>query len=246
MRTSDPSPFAKKILVHELVHALNDQHFELDRPHVLAADDESGTAFEALVEGIASRIEARYVSAVSEEERSAIEAEQRRLAGQIPRDIPQVVLVSFGFPFTAGLRLANALVDAGGQGRLDAALQAPPITTEQVLRPEKYSAGEGPAGVPAPAADGPVVRQGALGQLLLSLMFAEALEAGYAEAAADGWGGDRYVAWENGGQTCVRVSVAMDNPTESAEFSEGLADWASEHPGATVEGTGPFTITRCA
>jgi hypothetical protein len=90
------------------------------------------------------------------------------------------------------------------------------------------------------------VSQGSLGQLNLSLMLAEVLEAGYAEGAADGWGGDRYVAWQNGGQTCVRLAVDMDNADENAELAEALADWAAERPGATVEGAGPFTITRCA
>ena len=28
-------------------------------------------------------------------------------------------------------------------------------------------------------------------------------------------------------------------------MAEALADWAAERPGATVEGAGPFTITRC-
>ena len=54
------------------------------------------------------------------------------------------------------------------------------------------------------------------------------------------------MAWENGGQTCVRLAVDMDSAEENTELSEALVDWAAERPGAVVEGTGPFTITRCA
>ncbi|MGH9002622.1 MAG: hypothetical protein ACRDYV_05785, partial [Acidimicrobiia bacterium] len=144
------------------------------------------------------------------------------------------------------LRLANALAGAGGQDRLNSALQSPPVSTEQVLRPEKFGAGEAPRPVPAPAADGNVILQGSLGQLNLSLMLAEVLEAGYAEGAADGWGGDSFVAWQNGAQTCVRLAIDMDNADENLEMSEALADWAAERPGAVIEGTGPFTVTRCA
>jgi hypothetical protein len=240
------TPFTGKILVHELTNALDDQHFELDRPALRGAGNQAGDAFEAISQGVAARVEERYVATLSASDRESVEAEGRRLATMIPRDIPQYVLVSFGFPFTAGLRLANALATAGGEGRLNSALQGPPVSTEQVLRPEKFAAGEGPKAIAAPAADGPVVSQGSLGQLNLSLMLAEVLEAGYAEGAADGWGGDSYVAWENGGQTCVRLAVDMDSAEENTELSEALVDWAAERPGAVVEGTGPFTITRCA
>ncbi len=240
------TPFVRKILVHELTNALHDQHFELDRPAMKGGVNEPGASFEAVVQGIAARVEERYVATLSAADKQSVESEQRRLAALIPRDIPQYVLVSFGFPFTAGLRLANALATAGGQGRLSTALQSPPVSTEQVLRPEKYTAGEAPKAVPTPAADGAVVLQGSLGQLNLSLMLAEVLEAGYAEGAADGWGGDSFVAWQNGGQTCVRLAIDMDNADENAELGEALADWAAERPGATVEGAGPFTVTRCA
>jgi hypothetical protein len=238
------TPFTRKILVHELTNALSDQHFELDRPALRG--NEAGHAFEAIAQGVAARVGERFVATLSAAERQAVEAEQRRLAALIPRDIPQYVLVSFGFPFTAGLRLANALASAGGQGRLNTALQGPPVSSEQVLRPEKFAAGEAPKAIAAPAADGPVVSQGSLGQLNLSLMLAEVLEAGYAEGAADGWGGDSYVAWQNGAQTCVRMAIDMDSAEENTELAEALVDWAAERPGAVVEGIGPFTVTRCA
>ena len=246
IKAGPASAFARKILVHELTNALNDQHFELNRPPLEGAVNEAGAAFEALSQGIAARVEERYVATLSAADKQAVESEQRRLAALIPRDIPQYVLVSFGFPFTAGLRLANALATAGGQARLNSALQAPPVSTEQVLRPEKYVAGEAPRGVPGPAAEGQPVLSGSLGQLNLSLMLAEVLEAGYAEGAADGWGGDSYVVWQNGAQTCVRMTIDMDNADDNAELGEALLDWASEHPGAVVEGVGPFTVSRCA
>ena len=245
VKSGTATAFARKILVHELTNALNDQHFELDRPELAVPVNEAGAAFEALYQGIAAQVEERYVSTLSGSDKQSVEAEQRRLAAMIPRDIPQFVLVSFGFPFTAGLRLANTLA-GGGQGRLNSALQAPPVSTEQVLRPEKYTAGEAPRAVPAPAAEGGVVLSGSLGQLNLSLMLAEVLEAGYAEGAADGWGGDSYVVWENGAQTCVRMTIEMDNADDSAELGEALLDWASQRSGAVVEGTGPFTLSRCA
>lgn len=246
VKAGSPTPFMRKVLVHELTNALDDQHYELDRPALRGAINEAGASFEAIAQGVAARVEERYVATLSAAEKQAVESEQRRVAAQIPRDIPQYVLVSFGFPFTAGLRLANALASNGGQAKLSSALQGPPVSTEQVLRPEKYTAAEAPRAVPAPAAEGQVVMQGSLGQLNLSLMLAEVLEAGYAEGAADGWGGDSFVAWQNGTQTCVRLAIDMDNADDNAELGEALVDWAAERPGAVVEGAGPFTVSRCA
>jgi hypothetical protein len=81
---------------------------------------------------------------------------------------------------------------------------------------------------------------------MLSLMLAQVLDPGDAESAADGWGADRYVAWQNGAQTCVRLAITMDNPEKATEMGTALADWAKDTPGATVTGQGPFTVTRCA
>ena len=89
-----------------------------------------------------------------------------------------------------------------------------------------------------PAADGAVVRSGSLGQLMLSLMLAQVLDPGDAESAADAWGADRYVAWQNGGQTCVRLADHDGHAGEGAEMGTALADWAQNTPGATVQGRG--------
>ena len=240
------TPFMLKTIVHELVRADYDQHFELDRPNLVMPDDETGVAWDSLVEGAASRIEARFVSALPEKDKQSVQAEQQRLAGQLPKDLPDYVLVQYAFPFGSGPKFADALMANGGAAKLNSAFAAPPITTEQVIHPEKFMAGEGPKPLADPAADGGVVRSGSLGQLMLSLMLAQVLEPGEAESAADGWGADRYVAWQNGGQTCVRLAITMDNPEKTAEMAQALADWAIDTPGATVAGQGPFTVTRCA
>jgi hypothetical protein len=240
------TPFMLKTIVHELVRADYDQHFELDRPNLAAAADETGTAWDSLVEGTASRIESRFVAALPDKDKQAVQAEQQRLAGQLPKDLPDYVLVQYAFPFGSGPRFAEALMNAGGAAKINGAFQAPPSTTEQIIHPEKFLAGEGPKPLADPAADGAVIRSGSLGQLMISLMLAQVLDPGDAESAADSWGADRYVAWQNGAQTCVRLAITMDTPEKSTELGQALADWAKDTPGATVTGQGPFTITRCA
>jgi hypothetical protein len=208
-------------------------------------DDETGTAWDSLVEGAATRIENRFIAALPEADRKAVQTEQQRVAGQLPKDLPAYVVVQYAFPFGSGPRFADALMNGGGAAQLNGAFQNPPTTSEHIVHPEKYLAGEGPRSMANPPADGAVVRSGSLGQLMLSLMLAQVIDSGEAESAADGWGADRYVVWQNGGQTCVRLSVDMDTPEKVAEMGQALADWAADTPGANVQGAGPFIVTRC-
>jgi hypothetical protein len=238
--------FVLKTIVHEMVRADYDQHFELDRPALVNPDDESGVAWDSLVEGTAKRIETRFVSALPDGDKKSVQTEEQRIAGQLPKDLPDYVLVQYAFPFGAGPKFADTLMTNGGPAKVNAAYQAPPTTTEQIIHPEKFLAGEGPKALADPAADGAVIRSGSLGQLGLTMMLAQVLDSGDAESASDGWGADRYVAWQNGGQTCVRLSIQMDTPDKVTEMGGALADWAKDTPGATVVGSGPFTVTRCA
>ena len=245
IRNGQLTPFMLKTIVHELVRADYDQHFELDRPSLVAPDDESGVAWDSLVEGTASRIEARFVSALPDADKKSVQAEQQRIAGQLPSDLPDYVLVEYAFPFGSGPKFADYLMNNGGAARVNAAFQHPPTTTEQIIHPEKFVAGEGPKAMANPTADAPAIRSGSLGQLMISLMLAQVVDPSQAETAADGWGADRFVAWQNGGQTCVRLSIDMDTPDKLTAMGQALANWAKGTPGATIQGSGPFTVNRC-
>ena len=60
IRGAELTPGVRRTLAHELVHALQDQHFQLDRPELEDRDDEAETGFTSLVEGDARRIEGQY------------------------------------------------------------------------------------------------------------------------------------------------------------------------------------------
>jgi hypothetical protein len=237
------TPFVRQVLVHELTHALDDQHFDLD-PDFL--DDEAAMAFEALVEGDAVVVESRYLASLPEAERRAAAAEEEATFGGAGGRIPDIVAELGAFPYRDGPRLVSALLAAGGPGRLDAAFRSPPVSSAEVLHPERFLDGPGRAGVPPVVADGRVVDDGVLGELILRLVLAGAVPRDQAQKAAAGWAGDRYVAWSAGRRTCLRATVVMDNAAEAAELAAGLRPWA----GATVDpvSTRPpaVTFTRCA
>src|SRR5205823_11061795 len=49
VRGAELTPYVREVIVHELTHAVQDQHFGIDRPQLDKADDERGTAFTSLV-----------------------------------------------------------------------------------------------------------------------------------------------------------------------------------------------------
>ncbi|MEO6121216.1 MAG: hypothetical protein ABIW46_09390 [Acidimicrobiales bacterium] len=241
VRGAAATPLVRTTLVHELVHALEDQHFDLDRPDL---DDEAASAFQALAEGSAVTIEDRYIESLSASERRAADGAESEQGRAIPTGVPEVVQIAFGFPYVFGPDLVRALLAAGGQARLDEAFAQPPLSTEQVLEPARYLSGDDPRPVAAPRADRPAFDEGEIGELFLILMLRAELPERQAREAARGWGGDRYVAWRDAGRTCVRMRFVMDTLRDVDELGEALADWAAQRPRtSSVSGT---SIRTCS
>ena len=241
------TPFVRQVLVHELTHALDDQHFGLDRDLV---DEEAALAFEALVEGDALLVEARYLASLPPAEREQAEAEENVTFGAGGRfdGVPDFVLELAEFPYRDGPEFVDAVLDAGGRARLDAAFRTPPTTSAEVLHPTRYLTGRGRRPAPPVVAGGRILDEGPLGELVLRLVLLTAVPEREAARAAAGWAGDRYVAWTADRRTCVRASVVLDTPAEAAELSASLRRWAAEHPGGAVEAAGPAAVvlSRCA
>ncbi|MGH9039977.1 MAG: hypothetical protein ACRDZ3_07090 [Acidimicrobiia bacterium] len=246
VRSRPPTPYLRSMLVRELTKALDDQRFGIDRPALENIEEEGREGLKALVDGDATRVQNRYVAALSQDDRAQVTSERQRISRQVPTNINPAVMVRFLYTITNGPALVAALIEAGGRGRLDAAFAAPPTASEQVMHPDRYLAGDAPRPVTDPTPDGALQSRGTLGQVGLASMLLSALDASEADKAAAGWGGDRYVSWKNGNRTCVRATIVTDGAQDDAELAGALAKWASAHPGAKVSGSGPFSIERCA
>jgi hypothetical protein len=251
VRGTEASPYVRTVIAHELVHALDDQHFDIDRDFDDTAD-ESGFGFTAVLEGDAVRIEEAYRATFTAEEEEAATTEELSIGlGVDPFAIPFVLLESLAAPYELGPVLVEAILAAGGDEALAAAIAVPPTTSEQVLEPDVFVAGEVAVAVPAPVADGPVVDDGAFGAFTLAQLLAEVgVEGSIADAAVDGWGGDAYVQWDDpAGGTCVRVAVVGDTPADTAELADALTEAADASPSAATvavaDAGGPVTYTSC-
>lgn len=238
------TPGRRATLVHELTHALQDQHFDIERSHLDERDDESATGLTGLVEGDAVRVERQYVESLPSRQQKAIDAEEAEFAGAIDPSTPPVLLHLVGFPYLVGPEFVSELLAHGGQATVDAAFASPPTTSEQLLHPDRFLAGDGPKEVAAPAADSKVIDEGVLGELGLLLFLRQALGPS-AQTASQGWGGDRYVAWGDGRRACVRANIVMDTPDDDTRLLDALGRVAQRRKGVSVRGRGPITLTSC-
>jgi hypothetical protein len=238
------TPGVRVTLVHELTHAVQDQHFDIDRSDLAKKDDEEETGLTGLVEGDAVRIERLYLDSLTDAEQKAAEAEDAAAAGGIG-DVPRVLIQLVAFPYVYGPAFATAVVARGGQARLDEAFAHPPTTSEQLLHPDVFLAGQGAVEVTPPQPAAKEIDKGVLGELGLLLVLGQgSLDP---QRAAAGWGGDRYVAWRDGKRTCVRTAVAMDSTTDLTELRSALVQLGSRRR-LTIDSMppdGPISFTSC-
>lgn len=249
VRGTDLTPYTRQTIAHELTHALDDQWFDLDRPDLDEATDESGFGFSALVEGNARRVENAYTNSLSAIERRELRREESMfIAGTDLSGIPVVLIEMITAPYEYGERLvARILADQGEQG-IDRSYGAPPTTSEQVIHPDKYLEGEQAVPVATPPADGAVVEEGTLGEMVLEMVLSTVLDPIEARRAAEGWGGDRYVTWVTADRrTCMRYDIVMDTKPDLDELVDAVDVWAAGRRGVKVEhSTASVRVTACA
>lgn len=238
VRGTDLTPMTRQTVAHELTHALDDQHFGLDRPEYDQRDDEISFGFSALGEGDARRVENSYADSLSRADQAELHREEDAVGGgaqlgQVPEALIQLLMA----PYDLGEVLVDRLYRDGGQAAVDAAFADPPSTSEQLLDPAKYESHEARRDVAPPPADGPTIDQGVFGAFLLETLLTDAgVDAATARRAVAGWAGDWYVAWTApGGGTCLRVDVATDDAAAGRSLATALGRWRSGQAGASVE-----------
>jgi hypothetical protein len=243
------TPYVRTTIAHELTHALDDQHHDLDRPEYDDAADEVGFGFSAVVEGNARRVESAYRDSLSEDEQIQADTEELTLStgfdfGSIPLALLQLITA----PYELGQPLVDQIVEDRGKAGLAAALADPPDTSEQVIDPDAYEAGEAAIDVPHPQAQGTVVDEGVVGQLVIELVLATEIGRDEGHDAADGWGGDWAVTWQDGDRSCAAVTLVGDDVEETEELRQAFDHWAEARDGVTIapSGGGPFTVQSCA
>ncbi|MEZ5380337.1 MAG: hypothetical protein R2754_00930 [Microthrixaceae bacterium] len=238
VRGTTLTPYVRTVLAHELTHAFDDQLFNLDRPELDDAADETGYGFTVLTEGSASFVERAYRDQMSPSDQAKASAEELQ-AGSDPAifDIPLVILTLLTAPYSQGLELVKSVVDDGGVKAIPDAFGTPPTTSEEAMSPEKYASGEGSVKVPKPKTDGGAeeVDSGVFGQIGFTALLTNGLELDDPAAGTEGWAGDSYTTWtDENDRACVAIDTKLDSAADAGDLAEELDNWAA---GAPVEAT---------
>ncbi|HEX8474775.1 MAG TPA: hypothetical protein VF666_12135 [Pyrinomonadaceae bacterium] len=224
----------KPVIAHELVHALQDQHFNLRRLEKWPKEEgDAELAAHALVEGDATLAMTQYIL------RSPLRAFAmlRAMGGsgssneQIDR-APRALRESLLFPYEQGTSFAAQLFKRGGWEAVSQAFGKLPESTEQILHAEKYFAGESPVKIQMPdlaarlGAGWKRVGNDVNGEWGLYLILDEFLKASAeSKTATAGWGGDRFALYEQPRTKSILLAqlTVWDTEQDATEFFDAYA-----------------------
>jgi len=229
------------VVIHELIHALQDQRFgAAERDRALLHDTDGELAYHALLEGEASLV--MLESLIEKSGQSFDEAVRSGLllgamnAGaatdmMIGKDVPRYFVESLKFPYLDGLKLVIEGYKRGGWKEIDRMDGNPPRTTREVLHPDEYFArlDRGEAGAPPfdPPATPGVMTTERLGEFHWRFLVGE---------AARGWVDDRVTIGCDG---IVTVDARWENSDRAAAFRDAYVSFLRRRgiePRVSVDG----------
>ncbi|HZZ78818.1 MAG TPA: ChaN family lipoprotein [Gemmataceae bacterium] len=205
--------YERGVLIHEMVHALQDQHFGLAKLHQDTFGTDAELALAALVEGDATftMIE-------------VLKKEQPKVAGMLNTSLDKAKNLRNAFLYGTGARYVQSLHAKGGWKSVDVRYKFPPRTTAAIL-----SAGNSSIDL------GPGRSVGAFGLIQMTADHAAAKP--LAIAAASGWIGDRVV--EDG--AVKSWQLAFDTAEHAQRFHQAYAllpqNDKARVAGASIKGT---------
>jgi hypothetical protein len=224
------TPLRKTIVVHELVHALTDQHFgfgaELDR----LVDEEryhEAAALQALVEGDATYFQIVYLQEMSTAEQLQAVTESLDVDTTVLDSLPEWLGEDLTWPYDGGYVFVERLVAANGILGVDQAYRLVPETTEQIIHPDAYFANEPSLEVALPdtvVTGYEIYEAGSLGEWNVDLLLLDGASPGEAVIASSGWGGDRYRILWNGQDVAMVFRFEGDSPADGDELADALVE----------------------
>jgi hypothetical protein len=223
-------------LVHEMVHALTDQHFSFHPAYEQMLDEErldEATAYQALIEGDATMAEVQWIQTLTQKELGQFVAESLEIDSSTLDAAPRFLQESLLFPYDTGLAFVQDLHAEGGWKTVNDAyttLVDLPGSSEQVITPEDYTR-DLPLKVAIPDVDVPgynLERTSVWGEEGFRILLNQGSEAASMARAADGWGGDSYHQWFDGENAAMLIVYKGDTSADESELENALRSFASE------------------
>jgi hypothetical protein len=244
------------VLAHELTHALQDQHFGLDVSRSNLGEDDAQLARHAVYEGDATLAGfGTVIGALQPKTAIALAGKLERIPGQLAHaypDIPAVIRDTVVFQYVAGVNFVSWAYQRAGWDGVNALLSRPPVSTEQILHPEKYFVrAEYPltvhvgASAPYIQAGWELAEESTLGELTIQLLAERFFDRQRAAAVAAGWDGDRLVALTRGSNLALEWLTAWDSEGDAGEFFTAYAEiLGTKHRGGSPTDKGDTIVAR--
>jgi hypothetical protein len=237
---STPSETQEPVLAHELSHAIADQSYNLAK-FIRAGrkSDDGSTARLAVMEGQATWLMSEFLARKMGQTLKGSPALVSMMSnlsdtggGQFPvfENSPLYLRLTLVFPYTRGMLFQNAVFERDGEAGFGEVFLKPPVSTQQIIHPEKYFAGMKPT---QPDTPDPHLKRaykslvgGTLGELEHSVMLEQFLGKARAAEIAPHWRGCTFELRENkkAGRTVLLYAAEWDSEQSAGQFFEAYRE----------------------
>ena len=225
------------VLVHELTHALQDQYFDL--ANFLKPDydrSDLNMARTSVVEGEATMVMLEYMikgygfniyelpnfSMVQFQDMMPYSSEEAKLLATAP----PVISDTMTFPYLYGADFIMSFVKTYGWKQVAKIYSAMPVSSEQIMHPEKYISNNKDLPVNVElnnietslGAGWKKINTDVLGEYIYYIMLRELSGKNTASIASSGWGGDQIQCFQNGSSLMVIMMTVWDTDKDGKEF----------------------------
>jgi hypothetical protein len=231
----------KPVMAHEIAHALQDQYFDVEsimnRDRELHNDDEA-LAHLSLMEGDSSVVMVEYLSKRNlgnlPDLAYVMHALMFTTQSQNPvfKSAPPYLQESLMFPYGSGAAFVQkAWAKEPSWRSIDKIYSDLPVSTEQILHPEKYFAHDNPKPVKQEELtlklkNWKATYKNVMGEFSLDLLLSTRLSEERARRSVVGWGGDEVILLENTeGKDAVFINTIWDSMEEADIFYLAIQEW---------------------
>ena len=207
-----PADEQRMVMSHELTHALEDQHFDIE-PWVRAArpNDDAELARESVLEGSAMAAMLEYQlkgTGIKLKDLPEFDASiPAALIGDLSdtpmlKKAPPFIKDSLIFPYFNGLTFSLAVLKSGGYPAFAGVFAKPPANSQQIMHPEAYFADRVPAPLKidlpgaVPGEHWTLLEENTLGEFGWREVLKQFLDDESAPSVAASWDGDSYATFE--------------------------------------------------
>lgn len=240
------------LTVHELGHAIQDQHFGLGSLTQQVADNfDKELAASSLFEGDASLLMFAYALKAAGLDQAGVDMNalggmdsEQMMMGQTPAvaRAPRFFREVLGFPYGQGMKFVSYLKRGKDWAPVDRAFANLPESSEQIIHPEKYLRDHPkPVQIEAASNPGTSLGQDTAGEFTIRCW---ARENGVGDEAAAGWGGDRYEIFRTSKGLAGIWVTTWDSDRDAQEFEKLAKKATSNRPSNQVERTGREVTVR--